>query len=551
MSRGIGVYTEHEIQNAKDLVRALVKVIRGFRLYDDDHPTLDRTQGMFRRKWQLATAGGPLQLRLTEDLVLIEDQCIYESTGRNDVLPSVLYDHGIVGLIFLPGVDETESRRFAKALSEEPDPSVDFSTLLWEADLQFVQVLLDSDEADDEDATVFADEVVQMGDSQDPPFAPQYELELRELDRSIHIEEDSGIDRDLFAMTDTEKRRIAELVLEDNYLHTLRHSARVVHALSREDIKPEEAPTLENTMRILVGATLLAADIDGVLEMLRRAHYMRSSKLDLELRLGEMTYACMLERDNLRTLLRGLDGHEYIDPRTLGELLAQLGREAAPHVAQWLLETPHCDVVAQAQRLYGDSATEVLVPLYMNGTQEDRDRIGPALLSIGSAEALTALSSDFRTLPEQGRLKLLAVIARSTEPELRRVIVGALGDASERVRRAGIGALRKGDGPLLAPSVRAMFDNDVFDTLADREVKDFFELFGRIGDANVANALAEQCTPRKRFGLFGGGLTPMQNLCLRALRRMRDPSARAVVDDLKRHGPRHVREILDDPLADL
>jgi hypothetical protein len=64
----------------------------------------------------------------------------------------------------------------------------------------------------------------------------------------------------------------------------------------------------------------------------------------------------------------------------------------------------------------------------------------------------------------------------------------------------------------------------------------------------VARLLADHCIPRG-FLLGFVRLTAVQQLCARALRRMRAPDARPIVEELRRRAPRAVREILDDPLG--
>jgi HEAT repeat protein len=311
-----------------------------------------------------------------------------------------------------------------------------------------------------------------------------------------------------------------------------------------------DAETLERSTTHLVTAMARTADLEGIAEMLRRVAAMRQSEADLELQVAELSLAVLLDPENLRSLLRGVDCREFLDRRQLGELLALLGPTAAPEAANWLMETRHPKEVAQALRVFGDEAAEALVPLYQEASTEERDRIGPAFLEIGTPEAFQALAADFPRLSERSRLHLIQVIGRTKDAELRDVIVSALEDRSERVRRAAVGAMRSADAPSVAAALAGMFEREIFSRRTRSEVNDFFEMLARIANAELAGVLAAQCVPKRLF-LASKKLTPLQELCLRALRRVRAPDARAVVDHLRAKGPKAVRDRMNDPLADL
>ena len=53
-----------------------------------------------RKKWDQATVGGPLSVRLYERKVCLGEETVFSASGNNDVVPGVLYDHGVIGLVF-------------------------------------------------------------------------------------------------------------------------------------------------------------------------------------------------------------------------------------------------------------------------------------------------------------------------------------------------------------------------------------------------------------------------------------------------------------------
>lgn len=546
MQEQVGIYSERDVQASQALVKELIRVVRGFKLYASNHPTLARMIDQLNLRWAEATAAGSVALGLSPQEVTLDEEVIYKPAARNEILPTILYDHGVVGLVLNSGAESDELRRFAGVLATDPDPTTDYGSLLWEADLASVQTLLDSDHLDSPlTAKTFGPELARVAEDDDPPVEPQYEQERNALDRMQADLDELELDEDNFKLTPIERDRLARLVEDENYATSVRHAARVVHSLAREDLSAKEAEPLERTMKTLVATTCTMADVAGAIELIQRAHEMRKSEHDLELQVGELTYACFVDPQNLQQLFAGLDKQEFLEARSLGDLLTQLGSAAAPEVGRWLIETKHHAIVAQAMRLFGEDATTVLAPLYDSGSFEERDRIGPALLEIGTPHALRPLANQLSTLDEANRLQILKALGRTTDPELREVIVRSLDDASERVRRAAAEVLKKVDAPFVATVLERMFERQVFEERSEEEVAEFFETLSRIGDRAIAEVMAVQCRVRgiRRHFLKP---TPLQELTLRALRRARDAGAREVAARLKKSAPRAMREILDD-----
>jgi hypothetical protein len=536
----LGIYTERELKGARDLVKDLIRVVRSSRLYASDHPALEQMTAAFRRRWEEATQGGPLALHFTDRKVLLEDETVYQVPGNTrEVIPSALHDHGVVGFILQPGLEEDETRRLLAALGTDPGGTADYPSLLWEADLPHVQVLVDLDDADEDPVSTpaeFADQVARLGDDGDP---------AQGADRADERDATPTLAAADLALTEEEHDHLRRLVADDRYIETVRHALRVVHAMTREPLGPDEAALIERVLGELVGAVLAAGDLPAAIEVATRARALAASPAPAEMRAGELTLTLLRAPANLRGFLHALDEHEQLDARALGELLVQLDAASAPTVAEWLLETRFPAAVQDAMRVYREAAAEALVPLYASGGAAGRERAGGALLELGTPEALTTLAAGFDELPEETRLRLLHLASRSRDTALRRVLLHALDDPSEAVRRTALGALKRQDAPRLATVVGDLLERGALETRYRTELEDFFEMLARVGDAAVARLLAERCLPRGfRLGL--GRLTDLQQLCARALRRMRAPDARPIVEELRRRAPRAVRAILDD-----
>ncbi|MHC4958085.1 MAG: hypothetical protein ACYTGN_06880 [Planctomycetota bacterium] len=542
-----GIYSQEEIRAATELVKELIKTTRSFRLYDARHPALERMVAKLQMRWEAATAGGPVTLTLTPHEVRMEGQTLHKAPGNRDVIPTLLHDDGVIGLVFSAGVDADEVRLVTSILSGDAD--ADFGTLFWEAELKATQALVDFDGAEpvSGDAKELQKKIEEIGDDSDPERGPEG-LDREHLERSpaTVLEEDDGADA--YELSEQEYASIDAAVEADTNAETVRHAMRVIHALAREPMPADDGEQLEHVLAILVSSTSKTGDLDGTIEVLGRSARLAETGSDQEQHFGEATHAAFLERRNLEALFRRLDDEEFLDARVLGDLLAQLGPAAAGGAVEWLLTTQHVTIAVQSLRLFGSAASNAVIARYKSANSEERPRLLPALLEIATRDALALAATDFALLSEEQRLALMRKMDRCDDHMARRAILEGLKDVSPGVRRAAADAMRPADAPGLADMLARMFERGAFDHQTEEDVKDLFEMVARVGDREVAKILAAQC----RFGGLKRAFArvkPLQEMCLRTMRRMRDPGAREVVERVRASAPKAVRELLENPFG--
>jgi hypothetical protein len=413
-------------------------------------------------------------------------------------------------------------------------------------------VLLDSDTVE-EDAPVtpqqFARELTTLGDDDDPPAESEYGQE-RESIGSRDIEEAPELAVDRFDITDSERWQMGALLAGDGFLATVRHTGSMLHNMANEEMSAEELQTVDRAFTMVARALCLGGDLEGALETIRRGTQMSALREEQRAHVGRRTIDAFRDPESVVRMLRGLDKRKSIEAEPLETFLTRVGPVAAAPVAAWLQSTPHLDAAARAMRTFGDAAALALLPLYRDANAEARARMAPALLHAGTEDALFVLAPDFDKLRDQQRQEFVRLAEGSSRPELRHVIVRALEDASGKVRHTAILAVRRPDAPRLGAVLKARLDKGDLDHCHPEERDAFFDMLARAGDGAVAETLAAYATP-KRFSLGGRKLSELQLRCLRSLRRMRSSDARAVVEELRAHGPRRVRDALDNPLADL
>ena len=549
MSDKLGIYSELELKAAKDLVRELVRGLRGARLYEEDHPTLEGMVSSLRKRWEAATAAGPLSLRLTEGAVMLEEVVVFRGASRSDVLPCQLYDHGVAGLILKRGLEPDEAKRLVHALAADPESEgADFALLLWEADLTHMQVLLDADEHPDEELESpdeFARQIASIGEETDLPARHERRLLLRETPCEF-----GELDPEYFRLTENEQAALGPLTDSEGYRETLRHALRVLHCMAHEPLNPEEGMTVEHVTGLLVQHLAATGDLDGMTELLERSEAMRTDQGAIRCHFGEHTLATAREYAVVTSILEGLEKLNYLAAQDLASCLARLGYEAALPFAQWLSRTRHHDAAREAIRVLGPEAERVLVELYEVSDNEKRAQIRPALIDFATHDSLAAIAGEFDSLPEATRLQIVRLGDRSATEAVRHAVGRGLRDDNARVRLAAIGAVRRIDAPAVAEFLGEEIGSGGFERRSPEELKQLFEMLARIGDGGVAQALVDQCQTRGLGARFKKP-TALQERCLAALRRMRAADAREIVEQFREHAPKAFRELIEDSFDDL
>jgi len=125
-------------------INQFARTLKTCRLYDANNPTVVRFRG------ELATAAtrvldehGPMRLRFTSEDVLCEDVSLYPAKSRDDNLALPFFRDGVRGLALQPGVQVREIETLLDAVliaTSQSQIENDLVTLLWEAQLEHIEI---------------------------------------------------------------------------------------------------------------------------------------------------------------------------------------------------------------------------------------------------------------------------------------------------------------------------------------------------------------------------------------------------------------------------
>ena len=502
-SNSSGALGESSIATA---VALLMRILADACRFQPGSTTVDRFVDRFVGAWNSATAQGPVTLALTDQAVLLDSREVFRTRDARRTIPGRLRAQGVSGLMLSPGVTFTEARSIIEALQADPDDTrVDFALRLWESDQSHLKLVME-------------------------------EMETRDV----------MLDAANLARSQADRAAITQGIQTPGDPYALRRALAALHNIANQSLSDRNADAIELVCHTLARNLAATGDLDGVIGVLDRAAQMKREPNAVRHRVGETSIAALREHAPIVALLDGVERRDNIDPHPLARCLQHLGAAAAMPFVQWLSRTRHNRAAREALRVLGPEAELLMVQLYSTSSPTDRARLRSVLLELGTHDALAAVATDFDSLVENTRVRVVELGMRSTDSRIRNAVVRGLHDKSARIRKAALQSLLHDDAPAVATCLPTILTSDVIEKRSREEVELLFEALARIGNAEIASYLVDLGKGRGLRARFRKP-TPFQERCIETLRLMSSPEAREVVEEFRSVAKRSTRELLEQP----
>jgi hypothetical protein len=154
----LNMETFEDIKEAKDILQALIKGKKAFRMYPSNNPiytkTLEESYAKFRNFFDYKDE---FILQIKHNSISYDSEQIYYNTEKEDNLALFFFKDGLRELTFKKGLLQEELEEFLKVIALDFDREIvddDIVTLLWEKDFHNIHyvvdeaVLVDIDEED-------------------------------------------------------------------------------------------------------------------------------------------------------------------------------------------------------------------------------------------------------------------------------------------------------------------------------------------------------------------------------------------------------------------
>lgn len=145
-----------DIKAAKDVVNALLKAKKTFRMYPETNPMYEKTiEDAYAKFRSFFDYRDELTLKIKQNELFCDSEQVYHNTQKEDNIALFFFKDGLREITFKKGFSHKELEEFLKILTVDYDREVvddDVVTLLWERDFHNIRYVVDeSFLAEDED----------------------------------------------------------------------------------------------------------------------------------------------------------------------------------------------------------------------------------------------------------------------------------------------------------------------------------------------------------------------------------------------------------------
>lgn len=507
---------EEEVKSTKALIQTLLQTLKSFRLYEENHPLLDKFRERLRHDFEsYFDEFDSFSLQVGEHQLFYSGKVIYESEDVKESLAFAFYKDGIRELRFLKGlefeeiIDFLEVVRKADWVNRMVD---DLVTLLWEKDFSHISF-----------TTV--DEFLEKGSV----FVPATEEDLyrgQELkfdERADHVD---GVDeRSLPALTEEEIEKALDpsrnqtlthacqllpdelekinhdvsLELETEYLHALNNNLLEVLLHLGEDTDAYE--NMISYFQRIIESLLTEGKVGKVVTILKgltdtiESIVLKDKQIFAIRRILE---SCS-EAQAMKLLGKTMQGDGDAAGDSIQEYMQFLTKQAVPHLCLLLGELP----AGKWRNLLSDSVIKL--------SQEDIEAL-TKYLSDRNAVLVCQILSILGGIGHPSTVKYLAGLVTHKDPRVREetlqllvkfgehgkgLIMRFLKDPSAEIRsRASVNLAKVAKGQAVRPLMEIILSEDFYKRDYEEKVS-FFKALGETGSREAIPFLEQ--IAKKRF----------------------------------------------------
>lgn len=314
-----------DIKAAKDVINALLKSKKTFRMYPSTNPmykkTIDDTYAKFRGFFDYKDE---MTFKIKQNEILCDSEQIYINPQKEDNIALFFFKDGLRELTFRKGFSTEELEEFLKILTVDYDREAvddDVVTLLWEKDFQHIRYVVDE--------AILADE-------------EDYESKAtREMEEKA-VEEDEVVRAYADAFKEDSVKEAAVVPLTDRDLHMLVKELEkdtqnkmgkivliIFEMLYQADNK-NEYEDIANILKDSIESSVSHGDLETVNEIMRRTKEVMSEPdfADEAKKYLNSIFPFLGSEAMIKLLGELLDGGVEIDEKIFSEYVQFLDRNA-------------------------------------------------------------------------------------------------------------------------------------------------------------------------------------------------------------------------------
>lgn len=488
-----------DIKAAKDVINALLKARKTFRMYPETNPmytkTIEDTHAKFRNFFDYKDE---LTIKIKQHELFCDSEQIYYSTQKEDNFALFFFKDGLREITFKKGFSIKELEEFLKIITVDYDREVlddDVVTLLWEKDFQNVRYVVDeaflTEEEDYE-----PNAVKEMKDK-----AP----EADDLARAYAdaFEEEGIKEISIVPLTDKDLHALVKELEKDNY----NKMSKLITIIFEIFYQAESAGEYEDAVHFLNDAiefSIRHGDIETVIDIMRKTKEIidaPSVSMDAKKYLNSV-FSFLGSDTAIKLLGELLDSGVEIEEKVLGEYVNFLDTNAIQpfitilgelktiparkNVINALISIGKKDIQSLAKGLYDSRWYVVRNIIYILGKIGDKKAVDYLIKTVNHSD-IRVRKEVIKALGEfgaQGVLQTLKECLDDPDGQIRTSAARALGNIRLAAAKSII---------LQRVSDKDFMKNDF------NEKKEFYEVLSRWKDNDVVEFLMKTLKKKSFF----------------------------------------------------
>jgi hypothetical protein len=498
----LNMETFEDIKEAKDILQALIKGKKAFRMYPSNNPiytkTLEESYAKFRNFFDYKDE---FILQIKHNSISYDSEQIYYNSEKEDNLALLFFKDGLRELTFKKEFLLEELEEFLKIIAMDFDRETvddDIVTLLWEKDFQNIHYIVDETFLVDVDA----EDYETKAESEVKEKITGFDGLMRAYADGFKEEDVKGIS--IVPLTDKDLQMLVKELEKDSSDKT----EKLVTILFEIVYQSEGISDLEDTSMFLketIKFSMKHGEIYTVLNILRRAKEMLEDPLLKEdvKEYIRMLFSYLGTEEIISLLAEFLDSGIEIDEKVFEEFGEFLDKNAITPLVKFLgeLKTIHArKKIIEALIFLGRKDIQTLA----RGLDDHRwyvvRNIIYILRKIGDKRAVEYLLRTVRHGDTRVRKEVIRALGELGGREVVQTLREYLDDQDAQVRIASAKAFGNIGSEAAKKIILEKISDKVFKNTDFDEKKEFYEVLSKWKDAEVFDFLIKSLKKKSFFG---------------------------------------------------
>ncbi|MBI1920570.1 MAG: HEAT repeat domain-containing protein [Geobacter sp.] len=537
---------KEELASAVEVMQAMLKTSKGFRMYLSNNPLLVRfIEELTAKTGAHLGRYGEYRLDVEQFDLSYRGNSIYNNRDPKESLAFKMYSDGIRSIIFCEGVEERELCDFLEIVGKDrpTDMDDDIVTLLWMKDLPNISYIL----AEDSLALDAAEAGTAAPASQKEGIASVYQTPPPDSAPLL-------VPQQILTLTDADAAWLKNAREADEKRSPLNEVINILSAILSAEKDPDEFGDFVDIVGNLTANLIHSGDLRHALNL---ARFMR------ELRKNDALPAANRERAAramegrftegvVKALKDSVDSTDAITPEELKELLLYFGAAAI---------VPMCELLGLVEKMkmrkalldvlseIGMETPEAFFPFMSDKRWYLVRNMVYVLARIRNPKALEPVARLVTHREPRVRREVLQCLERMSDPRAKTAIMRFLQDESSAIRIRAMQALAGFRVTAALKPIVAMSEGKDFEAREPAEKKAIFEALGELGGDQVVPVFRSMLM--KKYW-FNKEKEKESVICAVAgLRKVKTDAAIHVLEEASKVKGEETRRIVDEALRQI